>query len=149
MEGAGLWNPPQQVVGSNGKLKYALRDGHPGLVKRPEINFIDDKNGKPVGIQSHIGRRPILAFGNSYGDFQLLQWTAGGSGARFLALIHHTDAERKWAYDRKSSIGHLDKALDEAKGKGWVVVDMKQDWKTIYPFHKHETDSPMSEPSAK
>lgn len=137
--------PPEQIIGSNGKLKYAVRDGHPVLLKIPEINFIDDKDGKPVGIQTHIGRRPILAFGNSDGDLQMLQWTAGGSGARFMALIHHTDPEREWAYDRKSSNGHLDKALDEAKGKGWAVVDLKQDWKTIYPFHKQEPEFPLSE----
>ncbi|HNP60067.1 MAG TPA: HAD family hydrolase [Nitrospirales bacterium] len=141
--------PPEQVIGSSGKLKYALRDGYPVLLKLPEINFIDDKDGKPVGIQTHIGRRPILAFGNSDGDFQMLQWAASGSGASFMALIHHTDPERERAYDRKSSIGHLDKALDEAKGKGWAVVDMRQDWRTIYPFHKHGTDSPMSESSGK
>jgi phosphoglycolate phosphatase-like HAD superfamily hydrolase len=141
--------PPEQVVGSSGKLKYALRDGHPVLVKLPEMNFIDDKEGKPVGIQSHIGRRPILAFGNSDGDLQMLQWTASGSGVRFMALIHHTDPEREWAYDRKSSIGHLDKALDEAQRNRWTVVDMKKDWKIIYPIHKHESDVPLSESSGK
>ena len=125
--------PPEQVVGSSGKLTFELRDGTPVLVKLPEINFIDDKAGKPVGIQMHIGRRPIAAFGNSDGDLQMLQWTAAGSGARFALVVHHTDAEREWAYDRKSSIGHLDKALDEAKAKGWTVVDMKHDWKTIFP----------------
>ena len=125
--------PPEQVVGSSGKLKFELRDGKPVLVKLPEIDFIDDKAGKPVGIQQHIGRRPIAAFGNSDGDLQMLQWTAAGSGARFCLIVHHTDAEREWAYDRKSHIGHLDKALDEAKAKGWTVVDMKDDWKTIFP----------------
>jgi hypothetical protein len=125
--------PPEQVIGSTGKLKFELRDGKPVLVKLPEIDFIDDKAGKPVGIQKHIGRRPILAFGNSDGDLQMLQWTAAGSGARFMGLVHHTDAEREWAYDRKSSIGRLDKALDEAQAKGWTVVDMKDDWKTIFP----------------
>lgn len=137
--------PPEQVVGSSGKLKYALRDGHPVLVKLPEINFIDDKDGKPVGIQTHIGRKPILAFGNSDGDLQMLQWTASGNGAHFMALIHHTDAEREWAYDRKSSIGRLDKALDEAKGKGWTVVDMKMDWKAVYPFPMQSRDVSMPE----
>lgn len=141
--------PPEQVIGSSGKLKYAVRDGDPVLVKLPEINFIDDKDGKPVGIQTHIGRKPILAFGNSDGDLQMLQWTASGSGARFMALIHHTDAEREWAYDRKSSIGHLDKALDEAKGKGWTVVNMKQDWKAVYPFHRHSGDVSLSESSGR
>jgi hypothetical protein len=125
--------PPEQVIGSSGKLTFELRDGKPVLVKLPEINFIDDKAGKPVGIQQNIGRRPILAFGNSDGDLQMLQWTAAGSGARFALIVHHTDAEREWAYDRKSSIGRLDKALDEAKAKGWTVVDMKDDWKTIFP----------------
>ena len=126
--------PPEQVIGSSGKLTFELRDGKPVLVKLPEINFIDDKAGKPVGIQQHIGRRPILAFGNSDGDLQMLQWTVAGSGARFALIVHHTDAEREWAYDRKSSIGQLDKALDEATAKGWTVVDMKQDWKRIFPF---------------
>jgi hypothetical protein len=125
--------PPEQVVGSSGKLKFDLRDGKPVLVKLPEINFIDDKAGKPVGIQMHIGRRPILAFGNSDGDLQMLQWTAAGGGARLMGLVHHTDAEREFAYDRQSSIGRLDKALDEAKAKGWTVVSMKDDWKSIFP----------------
>ena len=128
--------PPEQVVGSSGKLKFELRDEKPVLVKLPEINFIDDKAGKPVGIQMHIGRRPIAAFGNSDGDLQMLQWTAAGKGARLMVLIHHTDAEREWAYDRESHIGRLDKALDEANAKGWIVVDMKKDWKIIFPFEK-------------
>jgi hypothetical protein len=104
------------------------------LVRLPEIDFIDDKAGKPVGIHKFIGRRPIAAFGNSNGDLQMLQWTAGGEGARFMLLVHHTDAEREWAYDRKSKIGHLDKALDEAKRHGWTVVDMKKDWKQVFSF---------------
>ena len=128
--------PPEQVVGSSGKLKFELRVGKPVLVKLPELNFIDDKTGKPVGIQMHIGRRPILAFGNSDGDQQMLQWTAAGSGMRFMGLVHHTDADREWSYDRTSHIGTLDKALDEANGKGWTVVDMKNDWKRIFPFEK-------------
>ena len=128
--------PPEQVVGSSGKLKFELRDEKPVLVKLPDINFIDDKAGKPVGIQMHIGRRPIAAFGNSDGDLQMLQWTAAGKGARLMVLSHHTDAEREWAYDRDSHIGRLDKALDEAQAKGWTVVDMKKDWKVIYPFEK-------------
>jgi len=103
-------------------------------VKLPEIDFIDDKAGKPVGIQQHIGRRPILAFGNSDGDLQMPQWTAGGSGGRFMGLVHHTDAEREWAYDRQSSIGRLDKGLDEAAQRGWTVVDMKRDWKRVFAF---------------
>ena len=103
------------------------------LVRLPELNFIDDNVGKPVGIHQHIGRRPIAAFGNSDGDLQMLQWTTAGSGARFALIVHHTDAEREWAYDRTSSIGKLDKAWDEAQTKGWTVVDMKQDWKTTFP----------------
>lgn len=125
--------PPEQVVGSSGKLKFDLRDGKPVLMKLPEINLIDDKAGKPVGIQQHIGRRPLAAFGNSDGDLQMLQWTTAGSGPRFALIVHHTDAEREWAYDRKSHIGTLDKAWDEAVAKGWTVVSMKEDWKTIFP----------------
>jgi len=128
--------PPEQVVGSSGKLKFELRDGKPVLVKMPGLDFIDDKAGKPVGIQQHIGRRPILAFGNSDGDLQMLQWTAAGGGARFMGIVHHTDAEREWAYDRKSPVGALDKALDEAQAKAWTVVDMKSDWKTVFPLGK-------------
>lgn len=124
--------PPEQVIGSSIKTKFELRDGKPVLVRLPEINFIDDKAGKPVGIHQHIGRRPIAAFGNSDGDLQMLQWTAGASGARFVALVHHTDADREWAYDRKSSIGRLDKALDEAHQRGWTVVSMKDDWKVMF-----------------
>jgi phosphoglycolate phosphatase-like HAD superfamily hydrolase len=126
--------PPEQIVGSSGKLDFHLRDGKPVLMKLPELNFNDDKTGKPVGIQMHIGRRPIFSFGNSDGDLQMLQWTTAGSGARFGGLVHHTDAEREWAYDRTSSIGKLDKALDAAPAAGWTVVDMKADWKTIFPF---------------
>jgi hypothetical protein len=110
-----------------------MREGKPVLVRLPEINFIDDKAGKPIGVHSYIGRRPIAAFGNSDGDLEMLQWTAAGSGARFGLIVHHTDAEREWAYDRTSSIGRLDKALDEALVKGWTVVSMKDDWKTIFP----------------
>jgi phosphoglycolate phosphatase-like HAD superfamily hydrolase len=128
--------PPEQVIGSSIKTEFKLRDGKPVLVRLPEINFIDDKAGKPVGINQHIGRRPIAAFGNSDGDLQMLQWTAAGSGARLALLVHHTDAVREWAYDRKSSIGHLDKALDEAQAKGWTVVDMKLDWKMVFPCEK-------------
>ncbi len=128
--------PPEQVIGSSIKTKFELRDGNPVLVRLPEINFIDDKVGKPVGINQHIGRRPLAAFGNSDGDLQMLQWTTAGSGARFALLVRYTDASREWAYDRESSIGHLDKALDEAQAKGWTVVDMKHDWKTIYASEK-------------
>jgi hypothetical protein len=100
----------------------------------PEIDFIDDGPGKPVGINAHIGRRPIAAFGNSDGDLQMLEWTKGGAGVRFALIVHHTDATREWAYDRVSSVGKLDKALDVAEAEGWTVVDMKTDWKTIFPF---------------
>ncbi len=126
--------PPEQVIGSSIKTTFQVRDGKPVLVRLPELNFIDDKEGKPVGIHQHIGRRPLAAFGNSDGDLQMLQWTAAGKGARFCLYVHHTDAEREWAYDRESSIGRLDKGLDEAKAKGWVVVDMKADWKQVFPF---------------
>jgi len=125
--------PPEQVIGSSIKTRFEMRETGPVLLRLPEINFIDDKAGKPVGINQHIGRRPIAAFGNSDGDLQMLQWTTAGDGARFGLLVHHTDAEREWAYDRKSPIGHLDKALGAAAAEGWTVVDMKQDWKVIYP----------------
>ena len=125
--------PPEQVIGSSIKTKFVIRDGNPVIVRLPEINFIDDKEGKPIGINSHIGRRPIASFGNSDGDLQMLQWTAAGKGARFCLLVHHTDADREWSYDRDSHIGSLDKALDVANKRGWTVVDMKKDWKTIYP----------------
>lgn len=125
--------PPEQVVGSSIKTKFEMSGSQAALVRLPEINFIDDGPGKPVGINQHIGRRPIAAFGNSDGDLQMLQWTAAGSGARFRLYVHHTDAEREWVYDRQSSIGKLDKGLDEATQRGWTVVDMKKDWKTIFP----------------
>jgi phosphoserine phosphatase len=125
--------PPEQVIGTSGGLKYELRDGKPVLVKLPEIAHNDDKEGKPVGIQRHIGRRPIMAFGNSDGDLQMLQWTAAGAGPRFCLYVHHDDAVREWAYDRESHIGKLDKGLDEAAAKNWTVVSMKGDWKNIFP----------------
>lgn len=128
--------PQEQVIGSSIKTKLDLRDGKPVLVRLPEIDFIDDGPGKPVGIQMYIGRRPLAAFGNSDGDLQMLQWTTAGSGPRLGLLVHHTDADREWAYDRKSPIGRLDKVLDEAQAKGWTVVDMKKDWTTIYPLEK-------------
>jgi hypothetical protein len=128
--------PPEQVVGSSVKMTFEVRDGSPVLVRLPEANFIDDKAGKPVGIEEHIGRRPIAAFGNSDGDFEMLQWTAAGAGPSLCVFVHHTDAERDWAYDRASSIGRLDKGLDEAKRRGWTVVDMKTDWNVIYPFQR-------------
>jgi len=125
--------PPEQVIGSQGKLKFELRVGKPVLVKLPEVQFVDDRDGKAIGIQTLIGRRPLAAFGNSDGDLQMLQWTAASSGPRLCLLVHHTDAAREWAYDRASPIGKLDKALDEANSKGWTVVSMKDDWKTIFP----------------
>jgi len=125
--------PPEQVIGSSIKTKFEMHDGRPVLVRLPELNFFDDKEGKPVAINQHIGRRPIAAFGNSDGDLQMLQWTTAGQGPRFALYVHHTDGEREWAYDRKSSIGRLDKGLDEAQKKGWTVVDMKQDWKVVFP----------------
>jgi phosphoglycolate phosphatase-like HAD superfamily hydrolase len=128
--------PPEQVVGSSIQTKFEMRGDGPALVRLPEIDFIDDKDGKPVGIHSHIGRRPIAAFGNSDGDLQMLQWATAGDGLRFGFLVHHTDAEREWAYDRDSHIGRLDKALNEARQQGWTVVDMQNDWKVIYPFQK-------------
>jgi hypothetical protein len=128
--------PPEQVIGSSIKTKFEMRDGNPVLVRLPELNFIDDKVGKPVGINSHIGRRPIAAFGNSDGDLEMLQYTAAGSGPRFCLYVHHTDAEREWAYDRESHIGKLDKGLDEAKTKGWTVVSMKDDWKRVFAFEQ-------------
>jgi phosphoglycolate phosphatase-like HAD superfamily hydrolase len=124
--------PPEQVVGSSGKLKYELRDGEPVIVKLPAVDFIDDKAGKPVGIEKFIGRRPILAFGNSDGDFEMLEWTTSGAGARLGLLVHHTDAEREYAYDRDSHIGQLKRGLDEAAKRGWILVDMKKDWRVVF-----------------
>ena len=128
--------PPEQIVGSSGKQKLELRDGKPVLVKLPAVDFVDDKEGKPAGSQKFIGRRPIAAFGNSDGDLQMLQWTCAGSGARFCMYVHHTDGEREWAYDRQSSIGRLDKGLDEAIARGWTIVSMKDDWKRVFAFEK-------------
>jgi phosphoserine phosphatase len=123
--------PPEQVIGSAGETKYEMRPGGPVLVKLPKVAFVDDGTGKPEGIQRYIGRRPVFAFGNSDGDRQMLEWTWGG---RFCGIVHHTDADREWAYDRGSHVGKLDKAWDEATAKGWVVVDMKKDWKKVFPF---------------
>jgi hypothetical protein len=129
--------PPQQVVGSSGVVKFQMgKDGRPVLVKEPKVEFIDDGPGKPVGINRFIGRRPVFAFGNSDGDLQMLQWTAAGGGARFMGIVHHTDAEREWAYDRKSHVGRLDKALDAGTKRGWTIADMKRDWKVVFPFQK-------------
>ena len=126
--------PPEQVVGSSGVTEFKIgADGKPVLDKLPKVEFIDDGPGKPVGINRFIGRRPIFAFGNSDGDLQMLQWATAGEGARFAGIVHHTDAEREYAYDRQSKIGKLDKALGEAAAKGWSVVDMKMDWKQVFP----------------
>ena len=127
---------PEQIIGSSIKTQFELRNGIPVLVGMPEFNFIDDREGKPVGIESYIGRRPIASFGNSDGDLQMMQWTAAGNGARFCLYVHHTDAEREWAYDRQSVIGRFDKALDEALTKGWTIASMKDDWNTIYVSDK-------------
>jgi len=124
--------PPEQVIGSRIKAKYEVRDGKPVILKVPELDFIDDKAEKPVGIHQHIGRRPIMAFGNSDGDFEMLEWTTTGKGARFGLLVHHTDGDREWAYDRESHIGKLHRGLDEAQKRGWVVVDMKADWRFVF-----------------
>lgn len=126
--------PPEQVVGSMGKEKYEMRDGKPLILKLPEVDYVDDGPGKPVGIQKFVGRRPIAAFGNSDGDLQMLEWTCASPGARLCLYVHHTDADREWSYGRTSSIGKLDKGLDEAKSKGWTVADMKTDWKKIFAF---------------
>lgn len=128
--------PPEQVVGSSIKTKFEMRDNKPVLVRLPELNFINDKAGKPVGINQHIGRRPIAAFGNSDGDIQMLQWTTAGKGKRLGMIVHHTDGEREFAYDKDSHVGRLVKALPEARTRGWLVVDMKKDWKVIFPFEK-------------
>lgn len=127
--------PPEQVVGSSGVTKFVLQPGGvPVLMKEAKVEFIDDGPGKPVGINHFIGRRPVFAFGNSDGDQQMLEWTAAGAGARFMGIVHHTDAVREYAYDRQSPIGRLDKAWDEAIRRKWSIVDMKNDWKVIYPF---------------
>ena len=125
--------PPEQVVGSRAKVKYEVRNGVPVLARLGEIDLVDDKAGKPVGIHQVIGRRPIAAFGNSDGDFEMLEWVTSGSGPRFGLIVHHTDAEREWAYDRTSHIGQLSRGLDEAPKRGWILADMKNDWKTVFP----------------
>ena len=125
--------PPEQVVGSRIAQEYVVEDGEPALVRKAEIAFIDDKTGKPVGIQDHIGRRPILAFGNSDGDYQMLEWTTAGAGRRLGLILHHDDAAREYAYDRNSHFGKLDKGLDDAASKGWVLVSMKTDWARVFP----------------
>jgi phosphoglycolate phosphatase-like HAD superfamily hydrolase len=126
--------PPEQVIGSSIETKYEMRPEGPVLIRTPKIDFVDDHEGKPVGIHKFIGRRPILAMGNSDGDHQMFQWTAAGKGPRFIGLVHHTDENREWAYDRESQVGKLDKALDEAHQRGWTVIDMQRDWQVIYPW---------------
>ena len=125
--------PPEQVIGSSIKTRLEYRDGVPVIVRVAEIDFIDDKEGKPLAIDRHIGRRPLAAFGNSDGDLQMLQYTAAGASPRFCMVIHHTDAEREWSYDRESHVGRLDKALQEARDRDWTVVDMQRDWRVVYP----------------
>jgi phosphoserine phosphatase len=125
--------PPERVIGSTGKVVLQMRDGTPVLVKQPAVEFVDDGQGKPVGIHRAIGRRPVMAFGNSDGDLQMLQWTAAGDGPRFCLLVHHTDAEREFAYDRASHFGKLDAALDEATRRGWTVADIERDWARVFP----------------
>jgi len=132
--------PPEQVIGTTFVTAFEYKDGKASIVRTAKLAHNDDGPGKPVSIDSVIGRRPILAFGNSDGDLQMLQWTAAGPGKRFMGLVHHTDAKREWAYDRQSDIGRLDKALDEANSRGWTVVDMASDWRRIYPF-----DPPVTE----
>ncbi|WP_051686990.1 HAD family phosphatase [Microbulbifer sp. HZ11] len=133
--------PPNQVVGSSLKARYEVRDGKPVVIKLPEINLIDDKEGKPVGIHQHIGQRPIFVAGNSDGDYQMLEWATSGSGPRFGVLVHHTDAKREWAYDRKSHIGQLHRGLDDAGKHSWHVIDMKNDWNRVFSFDKSPTIS--------
>jgi hypothetical protein len=125
--------PPQQVVGSSIRLAFEMTDTGPVIMRLPEMDFLNDKEGKPLGIEKFIGRKPVAAFGNSDGDLQMLQWTEASGPGRLMAYIHHTDDLREWAYDRESNIGKLDKGLDEALARGWLVVDMKKDWKLIYP----------------
>ena len=121
------------IIGSSIKTEYEARDGRPVLMRLPELSFINDKGGKPVGINQHIGRRPIMAFGNSDGDFQMLEWTTTGDGPRFGLLLHHTDDEREWSYDRESHVGRLDRGLDEGPDRGWTILSMKDDWRTVFP----------------
>ena len=125
--------PPEQVIGSSGVTKFEMGGGKPVLMKTAEVEFVDDGPGKPVGINRFIGRRPVFAFGNSDGDLQMLQWTAASGGARFMGIVHHTDAEREYAYDRQTHVGRLDKALDEGRARGWTITDMKRDWRVIFP----------------
>jgi phosphoserine phosphatase len=140
--------PPEQVAGSSIKTKYEMQDGEPVLMRLAEIQFIDDKAGKPEGINQYIGKRPIAAFGNSDGDQQMLEWTAADKeGKPLMLLVHHTDAEREYKYDRQATFGKLDTALNEAKAKGWTVVDMKTDWKVIFPADKSSSAQSPSFPN--
>jgi hypothetical protein len=125
--------PTENVIGSAGKTSYAVVDGMPTILKDPGIAFIDDNEGKPLGIDSHIGKRPIFVAGNSDGDFQMLEWSTAGEGPRFGMIVHHTDAESEWAYDRDSHVGRLSAALDAAPAEGWLVVDMAKDWRIVWP----------------
>jgi phosphoglycolate phosphatase-like HAD superfamily hydrolase len=125
--------PPEQVIGSSAVAEFSDKDGKPAIIRQPKLNFLNDKAGKPVGIYQHIGRRPILAFGNSDADMQMIEYTMAGKGLRLGLFVHHTDADREYAYDRKSHVGTLDKALDQADANGWIIVDMKKDWKQIFP----------------
>jgi hypothetical protein len=136
ISGAAYGIPTQQVIGSTIRTQYELRDDRPVLVRLPEIDFIDDRAGKPLGIGQFIGRRPIAAFGNSDGDYEMLRYVTSGPGARFGLIVHHTDAEREYAYDRESPVGRLARALDEAPERGWTVVDMKRDWRRVFGFEK-------------
>lgn len=126
--------PRDQVVGSSVKTEFIFEDGKPVIKRLPEIDFIDDKEDKPLGINKFIGRKPVFCSGNSDGDLAMMQWTASGQGKRFMLYLHHTDSVREWAYDRDSPVGRLDKGLDEAQARGWTIIDMKEDWKVIYPF---------------
>ena len=128
--------PPEQVIGSSVKTKFEMQNGTPVIVRLPEVSFLNDKEEKPVAINQYIGRRPIVSFGNSDGDLQMLQWTDAGENLSLQVYIHHTDDAREWAYDKESSIGRLDKGLDEAEAKNWTLVDMKNDWAIVYPFEK-------------
>jgi len=128
--------PPEQVVGSSVVTEFKTIDGKQKLIRMPKIDFVNDKAGKPVGIYEHIGRRPILAFGNSDSDMQMIEYTKAGDGRRLALFVHHTDADREFAYDRKSHVGTLDKALDQAGANDWIIVDMKKDWKRVFPFSK-------------
>jgi len=126
--------PPENVVGSSIVTKYEVREGRPVLVRQPKLNFYNDKDDKPVGINNFIGRRPLAAFGNSDGDFAMLEWVAGGAGARFALIVHHDDAEREFAYDREAGLARLARGLDEGPKRGWTLVSMKKDWKRVFPF---------------